>query len=47
MAVRAFVRLEAHRLRTGLSWYETKKTIIRNAVRQYLKFPLIRATSTA
>jgi hypothetical protein len=39
-AVRAFLRLEAHRLRTGTSWYEAKRAIIRDAVRHYLTHPL-------
>ena len=39
-AVRAFLRLEAHRLRTGTSWYEAKRAIIREAVRCYLTHPL-------
>jgi putative transposase len=47
MALRAFVRLEAHRLKTGLSWYETKKSIIRQAIQQYLKRPNVQITATA
>lgn len=39
-AVRAFLRLEAHRLRTGTSWYEAKRAITRAAVRHYLAHPL-------
>ena len=39
LAIRAFVRLEAHRIRTGISWFETKTSIIREAVRAYLAHP--------
>jgi len=39
-ALRAFTRLECHRLYTGLSWYEAKITIIREAIRTYLAQPL-------
>jgi putative transposase len=35
-AVRAFLRLEHHRLRTGVSWFETKMGIIRSALQLYL-----------
>jgi putative transposase len=35
LSIRAFVRLEVHRLRTGMSWYEAKTTIIRDAIRQF------------
>jgi hypothetical protein len=33
LALRAFLRLEAHRLRTGLSWYEAKLALVRDAIR--------------
>lgn len=46
-ALRAFLRLEAHRLRTGVSWYEAKAAILREAVRAYLAHPLYSLTSTA
>ena len=39
LAIRAFVRLEAHRIRSGISWFETKTSIIREAVRAYLSYP--------
>ncbi|MHB8645767.1 MAG: hypothetical protein ACYDAR_08255 [Thermomicrobiales bacterium] len=39
MAVRAFVRFERHRVRTGMSWYRMKSAIIRPAVRAYLAHP--------
>ena len=35
-AVRAFLRLEHHRIRTGMSWFETKMEIIRSALQLYL-----------
>ena len=38
-AVRAFLRLEHHRIRTGLSWFETKMGIIRAALQLYLSSP--------
>ena len=47
LSIRAFVRLEAHRLKTGVSWYEAKVDIIREAVRQYLAQPLYTLNSTA
>ncbi len=39
MAIRAFVRLEWHRLRTGESWEQAKRSIYRFAVRMYLTHP--------
>ena len=47
LALRAFVRLEVHRLRTGLSWYEAKAAIIRHAIRAYLAHPLYVLGATA
>ena len=38
-SVRAFLRLEHHRIRTGLSWFETKMGIIRSALQLYLSSP--------
>lgn len=38
-AIRAFLRLEHHRLLTGSSWFETKMGIIRAAIQQYLSLP--------
>ncbi len=35
-AIRAFLRLEHHRIRTGTSWFETKMGIIRVAIQEYL-----------
>jgi hypothetical protein len=39
LSLRAFVRLEAHWLRTGVSWYAAKTDIIRTAIREYLAHP--------
>ena len=36
LALRAFLRLEANRLENGVSWYEAKRSIVRDAVRRYL-----------
>jgi putative transposase len=38
-AVRAFLRLECHRLRTGVPWTEAKQAIQREATRAYLANP--------
>ncbi len=35
-AIRAFLRLEHHRITTGSSWFETKLAIIRPAIQQFL-----------
>ena len=44
---RAFLRLEAHRLRTGLSWYAAKRALIRGAVRAARAQPPFVLTPTA
>jgi hypothetical protein len=46
-ALRAFLRLEMHKLRTGISWYEAKVSIIREAIRAYLTHPTYSLTPTA
>ena len=46
-AIRAFLRLEQHRLVTGISWWEAKTGIIREAIRLYLAHPRYTLTSTA
>ena len=38
-SLRAFLRLEVERLRKGLSWFESKRRIIRNAIRAYIQSP--------
>jgi putative transposase len=47
LALRAFLRLEANRLESGVSWYEAKASIVREAVRKYLAEPLYLLASTA
>jgi len=47
MAIRAFVRLSWHYYVTGVSYYETKAAIVREAVRAYRSKPLYRLASTA
>jgi hypothetical protein len=42
LALWAFLRLEAYRLRTSVSWYEAKAAILREAIRCYLAHPLRR-----
>jgi putative transposase len=48
-SLRAFLRLEIERLKTGISWFETKRRIIRLAVCSYLEytFHLLFEASTA
>ncbi len=47
MAIQAFVRLEAHRLRSGISWYEAVASVVREAIRQYLAQPWYSLNPTA
>lgn len=47
LSLRAFLRLEANRLRSGMSWYEAKLSIVRDAVREYLRQPLYLLSPTA
>lgn len=46
-AIRAFLRLEVHRFRTGISWWEAKISIIRDAIRAYLTAPRYALEPTA
>jgi putative transposase len=46
-ALRAFVRLEYHRVTTGVSWFAAKWGIVREAVRAYLAKPLYRLPTTS
>lgn len=46
-AIRAFLRLEMHWFNTGISWYESKLRIVRDAVRSYLAAPTITLEPTA
>jgi putative transposase len=47
LALRAFLRLEVHSYQTGISWFEAKTSIIREAVRAYLAKPLFTLEPTA
>lgn len=47
LAVRAFLRLECHRVRSGVSWFEAKTAILRDAVLAYWAQPLCAQLSTA
>lgn len=47
MALRAFLRLESHCHHTGISWFEAKTSIIREAVRNYVAKPLYLLIPTA
>ena len=40
LAIRAFVRLEWHRVKSGVSWFAAKAGIVRESVRAYLADPL-------
>jgi putative transposase len=46
-ALRAFLRLEVHCHHKGISWFEAKTSIIREAVRAYLANPLFTLSPTA
>jgi len=47
LAIRAFVRFERHRVRTGVSWYKVKQAIVRPAIRAYLARPWPALTPSA
>lgn len=47
LAIRAFVRLEAHRLQQQISYFEAKSAIIRDAIRAYLAHPTLVLQATA
>ena len=47
LSIRAFLRLEVYRLKTGTSWFEAKQAIIREAIRTYLADPLYILPATA
>ncbi len=47
LSLRALVRLEAHRLLTGISGYAAKTNLIREAIRLYLRQPSITLEATA
>ena len=39
LAIRAFVRFERHRVKTGVSWHKMKSAIICPAIREDLAHP--------
>jgi putative transposase len=45
MSIRAFLRLEYHFYTTGVSWYEAKGRVIRDAVKKYIANPLYKLPS--
>jgi len=47
LAIRAFLRLEYRRVYGGISWFETKAEVIRQAIRLYLAHPLATLPATA
>lgn len=47
LCLRAFLRIESHCYRTGISWFEAKHSIIREAVRAYLANPVYQIIPTA
>ena len=47
LALRAFLRLERYCFSTGISWFEAKTNIIRDAVRAYLAKPIYNLKPTA
>src|SRR5206468_11915338 len=47
LALRAFLRLEVHCYEKGISWFEAKTSIIREAVTAYLAKPLFTLEPTA
>jgi hypothetical protein len=47
LCLRAFLRIESHCYKTGISWFEAKHSIIREAVRAYLANPICQIIPTA
>jgi putative transposase len=47
MSLRAFLRMECHCYALGLSWFQAKLDVIRNAVRSYLANPSMRLPMAA
>ena len=47
LSIRAFLRLELHWFATGISWYEAKLDIVREAIRAYLASPCYSLIPTA
>ena len=40
MVLRAFFRFEIRKIRTGITWFETKLSITRNAINQFIRNPI-------
>ncbi len=47
LAIRSFLRLEVARLQRGITWFEAKHAIIREAIRHYLAHPTLVLQPTA
>ncbi len=47
LCLRAFLRIESHCYRTGISWFEAKTSIIREAVRAFIANPVYQLHPTA
>ncbi|AFZ33373.1 transposase IS4 family protein (plasmid) [Gloeocapsa sp. PCC 7428] len=47
LAIRAFLRLELHWFSTGISWFDAKLSIVREAIRAYLTTPRYSLNPTA
>ena len=47
LAIRAFLRLEVARIQRGITWFDAKHSIIREAIRYYLAHPTLVLHSTA
>lgn len=47
LSVRAYLRLEVHRLRTGVSHFEAKCRVVRGAMRSFLENPMLAHLPTA
>lgn len=47
LAIRAFLRLEIYWFNPGISWYDSKISIVREAVRSYLAAPWLSLPPTA
>ncbi len=47
LSIRAFLRMEGHCFALGISWFQAKLDVIRNAVRTYLANPSIRLPMVA
>lgn len=47
LSIRAFWRLEWHRFKTGVSWFEAKLSIVRKAIKEYFRNPVYKPQPTA